>query len=638
MRRDLRLLVVTLALAVQAPSARSDDIPAVEWRVIDIDARLDAAGRFHLIETHHIRLTDAGVWSPFREFGLSVDQSIAMKAVTRIDAAGAEHPLSEAEVTGPDQYRYYHLGHLYLRSPEFRAGEEVTYRFEYELLGALSPAWGIGAGPKELTEESPWVAPWTRAGQIVADWREAWPDPEHRLYRLDHDVLYPSRDGPGYVVRRIHYRLEFDPVWKEVHPEVDLAKITYDVDYRVRHLVRYMGEGRPSGADWTASLKRIGVLVAVPAAALLMWLMAIAVEAVRMRLSGSVDSAFIAEHLLSLSPEMVGPLLDRHGQAPAPTADSVLSRLAAERKISIEVEPRREPSSAGNRAGRNGGEDAVEDREDASDEAEVALRLTLNVPLSALPRFERSFLEGAFGSGKHATGDRLREGWNEKGLTLDGALRTLVAEQTPVAQVRSWSQIALFFAMAWGAWLQIQPLNRNDPVPFLVMADFVVLALAEAWPRSWWHGLRPHLPLLSPFAFMFVATIAAQLITNRPFPATSWIGSAVIAIAGYAIVLLGVAVPSTGPLAQIRRLARIRGHVAAELTRAQPQLDDRWMPHLLALGLGGAIAKWRDRAASGQEASTDLTDLAASSSFSSTRFTARLPPPYTGPAGWRDGL
>src|SRR6185503_5679899 len=115
-----------LLLFLCAPAAAGD----VDWTLIDVKARLDADGRLHVVETHHMRV-DKGGFSLFREFGLGADQAIAFKSLTRVDADGSEHPLADSDVESPESYRYYPRGHAYYRLPELAQGGELAFRFEY---------------------------------------------------------------------------------------------------------------------------------------------------------------------------------------------------------------------------------------------------------------------------------------------------------------------------------------------------------------------------------------------------------------------------------------------------------------------------------------------------------------------------
>src|SRR5262245_7666870 len=87
--------------------------PSVEWKHIDIHARLDNDGRFHVTEIHRLGITGQGGFKLAPDLGRGTDQSIVFDGITRIDAAG-EHTLVDRgrDVEGPDDYRYYPRGHV----------------------------------------------------------------------------------------------------------------------------------------------------------------------------------------------------------------------------------------------------------------------------------------------------------------------------------------------------------------------------------------------------------------------------------------------------------------------------------------------------------------------------------------------
>ena len=177
-------------------------------RCIDVKSRLANDARVTVVETHDIVLETTGR-NTFRTFGLGADQAIRLTALTRIGPDGEPHPLKAVEtVTGPDEYRYYDRGHVYFSIPPLGERVAVQYRFEYQLIGAVTPAWAIAAGPgSRASDEQELFWPWERIGHVVADWRRAWPALTTR-YRFDHDVLLPSREGPGHTfVSRLRSRV-----------------------------------------------------------------------------------------------------------------------------------------------------------------------------------------------------------------------------------------------------------------------------------------------------------------------------------------------------------------------------------------------------------------------------------------------
>jgi hypothetical protein len=170
-----------------------------------------------VVETHDIILETTGR-STSRPFGLGADQAIRLMALTRIGPDAEPHRLKAVDtVAGPDEYRYYDRGHVYFSIPPLGEQVAVQYRFEYELAGAVTPAWAIAAGPaRALPDEQELFWPWKRIGHVVADWRA----PGRRLttrYRFDHDVLLPSREGPATrFADRLSPRVRH--AWRDIAP------------------------------------------------------------------------------------------------------------------------------------------------------------------------------------------------------------------------------------------------------------------------------------------------------------------------------------------------------------------------------------------------------------------------------------
>jgi hypothetical protein len=607
-----RFSVVLLASGSLALTGARADAATIEWTLIDVKARLDNDGRLHVVETHTMRVEKGG-FSIFREFGLGADQAIAFRALTRVDADGSEHALRDGEVDGPERFRYYPRGHAYFQLPELEAGAQVAYRFEYELLNAVSPAWGIAAGPDALIEDDRLVSPWRRLRAIVADGREAKPDPLKR-YRLDHDVLLPSREGPAYEVRQVDYRLEFDDAWRQVHPEAELATVEPDTSYRVRPLFEYLGEGRPAAASWRQAVQRGGALVALPILGVALWLGLLSREAVTLRGVGPVNRTVIVEGLLSLTPEDVRLWID--GPSRKPTAEEVLTRLAAERRIAVELAAAKNPDGEG----------------------EVRLRLL--APLASFSGPERELLEALFPKGGSETSSaQLREFYARQGFDPGAALGASSLATLPASPPRRWLGALPWLGLGvFGLRLQLGTLPPTDYVAMLVFANAVGVLLVMAWPRAWWHGGLPRRGLLIPLFFLTTLFLAVHLSVNRPLPAQVWVGTALAALAGFAIVLGGSRMPASGPYRKVRALALIRRFARSELKRPRPRLEDGWLPHLRALGLGEAIEAWRTRHGGAASLAPDLSSADAADALAAPRFTGSAPASVALPEGWTDGL
>ena len=134
----------------------------------------------------------------------------------------------------------------------------------------------------------------------------------------------------------------------------------------------------------------------------------------------------------------------------------------------------------------------------------------------------------------------------------------------------------------------------GDVVPILAIWAFLTVALVNGWPTGWWYPGRPVRGLIAPLVVLFVLQLTLLLIPNRPLPAEGWAASAIVVLAGYFLTLARSRMPG-GDGGVVADLLRMRAYAQAELQRPRPQLDDRWIPRLRALGLGGAIDAWRAR-------------------------------------------
>jgi hypothetical protein len=209
---------------------------------------------------------------------------------------------------------------------------------------------------------------------------------------------------------------------------------------------------------------------------------------------------------------------------------------------------------------------------------------------------------------------------------------------------RSWLASLLWLLSLAGVALQMSSLESSDLFPLVLIGDLAVLFLLRAWPRGYWHGGQPWpaaVALLVPG--LLASTLATALLfsISPPMAPQAYLGTAAAALAAYAALLAGARRPWRGePHALVRDLGRIRRLAKRELRRAQPRLEDRFLPHLGALGLGKHLEAWRQSAASGAggHSSSLPADTADGPVPLSRPFTARPTVPFAGPPRWTDAL
>jgi hypothetical protein len=617
MRPGVPVLAAALLLAAARP------LHADEWTLIDVKTRLANDARVTVVETHDILLETTGR-STFRTFGLGADQAIRLTAITRIGPDNEPHPLEAVEtVTGPDEYRYYDRGHVYFSIPALGERVALQYRFEYELVGAVAPAWAIAAGPgSRASDEQEFFWPWERIGHVVADWRSAWPALTTR-YRFDHDVLLPDRDGPGSTFRRIDYRLEFDTAWRDIAPTGDIGAATHGA-FRTHKVFDHLAPGLPPHATTMPAAMRLASVAALPIAGTLGFLLV--VFAARLRRDPPIDRTFVDTRFLTRSPEEIAFWLDDK----RPEAAGVLARLAGEAAISIHAD-----RPAGHSFGQ------------ASEFAPVRLHMRRVAADASLTAFERDILDDLFGEARELTTESHRQRHAGRDYDPDAVIERRLRDarqgngkttpRSAKAVGRHWSpaRVGLMLLFVFGlvnVFRYAGPLF--DVMPILAIWAFFTLGLVNGWPAGWWYPGRPVRGLLVPLVVLFVLQLSLLLIVNRPLPAEGWAASAIVALAGYFLTLARSRIPG-GPGDVAADLLRMRAYAHGELQRPRPQLDDRWIPRLRALGLGPAIEAWRARHSGAAAMPPEHGDRPL---ITTAHFAGMAPAPWAGPDGWAHAL
>lgn len=568
-------LLAWMAVAAWPLAAPAADIT---WTRVFIDARLDNDGVLHVQETHELEARiDLPTYT--HVFSVAPEQQRRLLGVYRLDEAGRAVALSPGTLD---------LAHRYVdhgpsvewsvrdASAPARAPGALRYRIDYELRGALTPAWDLPheTGPFPLRDFS-FRNPLERGDLALAVWQDVR-DCLQRCYRLDHDVLFPNRDWVNGELRELSYRLAYGSAWRLLHPQRELAVVTPDVNHRVQRHFAYLPAGRPAAVDIEPALWRAAPLPGLLAAGLLVWLGFLVAQIWR-RLQTHVDPEVMAALVRETPPEVLHTWY--HQQPPAQSFTRLLDRWFTQGVIGarrLELPP-----------------PATRDE----------LELTLQVPRTHLHPAEQAVAERLFGDGTRVTSDQVRavQSWmsHEADRVVDDEL-IRAAVQDRVRRHRGspvWRALAGLVAAA-GIGLVFHDTMAHDAFPYGIMAGVLGGGLVATWPMGWWHigrSLGWALVALLPWLLLPVVYAALMLVPSVPPSAQASVGMALLILAGYVLMFAPTGAAPGEAARRVDRLWRARDWARRQLRRDAPALQDASVPHLEALGLGAALQRWRER-------------------------------------------
>lgn len=545
-------LFCVLLLALSAAHAPAQD-KRLDWRRLEVAATLDRDGRLHVVETHAMVFN--GDWNGGeRRFRLRFGDTIRLDHLNRIDPAGQTHPLSQGDLLAVDQYAWHDSTTLRWRS---RLASDLPFD-DHEIV------YSIG---------------YTIDNVVRSDGAE---------YLLNHDFAFPERDG---VIRSYALRLQLDRAWlssMDLPLILERESLAPGESVVVNLPLRYSGVGLPAGVA-----VQTGPAVRGAIAFLFLAIITILVVSFHRaeRKTGrfdslpvdAVDRDWLEQNLLVHPPEVVGAAWDNRTAAPEVAA--VLARMAGEGKLLTRIE---QPGL------RKKGE----------------LHLKLLVPRHELQGYEASLVKALFFSGDATSTDLIRKHYKRTGLDLAAKLRKPVSQLvTRLAKGRSGRREAKrglrLAATAIGAAIALllstgfQPAQNYAAAAGasgIVIALFIVGLIAASdfaarVSHLKLHALKVAVPLL-----LLVATVVA-FVSGA---ASAWrlgipvlLGVPLLAI-GAAMIMLIAAMTGDSPqrLQLRRRLAAAREWFKRQLDNRDPQLDDGWVPYLLAFGLGSHVDRW----------------------------------------------
>ncbi|MCB1058136.1 MAG: DUF2207 domain-containing protein, partial [Acidobacteria bacterium] len=364
MKRALCFAVVLLATLGSAPHAAAREL---HWESLDVRARLDAEGLMHIEERQTMVFT--GDWNGGeRRFRLLGSQSVKLHGIRRVDPdTGRETELVRGKLNRVDHYDWTGSEVVRWRSrlpsdPPFD-GTRILYILEYTLTGTL----------ESVSAKTFAIAP---------------------------DFVFPDR--PGVIE---HFSLDFDvdPVWKsdQEFPRVlERSNLGPGQGVVVAATLTYTGNGWPAAVP--RPLPRWMHLLVFGLALLAMLWFVIDLWRHETTLGrfegpdtpGTIDRAWLEEHLFELPPEVAGALWDR--AVGPPEVAAVIARLVAEGKLESEIVEK--PWYRGGNT----------------------LKLRRTIPIAGFSGYDRKLIAGLFvGKGDETDTDTIRKYYRSKRSGFD---------------------------------------------------------------------------------------------------------------------------------------------------------------------------------------------------------------------------
>jgi uncharacterized membrane protein YgcG len=557
------LSIFALALsAVSGTAAAQDGTRTLHWRRIEVDARLDAAGRLRVIERQAMVFT--GAWNGGeRTFNLRPGQRLDLNGITRIDADGSARPLQRGDLDSVDEFDWTNSKTLRWRSrlpadPPFD-NQQIIYQLDYTLSNIL-----------------------------VAD---------GEAYQLDHDFAFPDRVG---IIENFSLAFAAADAWKSSTPlplRLQRTNIPPGSSVVVTIPLQYTGAGQPAGVARGMPLATRVVLALLLIGVIGSMLRRFfAEEQARGRFEpltppAAVDQAWLRRHVFSMPPEVVGAAWDNTTSAPEVAA--MIARMVLEGKLASRVESKRWKD---------------------------ILHLELKVPRDVLSYDELKLVNALFDSGHDQTDtDRIKSRYSKSGFDpaklIGAGIKKQINALVPSRQAGiDWGRVMVNVVVVLLVIVMSVAALRLAAGSVVATAPFIVLFLAlialghASMYRADVVDTKRKARLMTGFLLLAAAPIlaltlgllesgAALSLTPLIAPANVGLSLVIVLIVmflGLAFLVLRAARTREDPerLELRRTLAAGRAFFVRELRKPQPKLDDAWFPYLLAFGLGKHIDKW----------------------------------------------
>ena len=586
MTRSARVLSSVILLLIAAPASAQRSL---HWDVIDVEARLDAAGRLHVTETQTMVFT--GDWNGGeRIFNVRPRQQFQFVEILR-DVGGEWQALrADGYVDDVDEFTWADATTLRWRSrapdaPPFH-GERLRYRLRYEMSNIL-----LQDGDR---------------------------------YILDHDFLFPDRDEE---VRQFTLALTLDPEWHAL-TEVPATFMARNIEagdgFVVTVPMRFSGAGAPATFD-TSRPPHV-----VRAVALMLGLTMVTVPWIIGRewsrgrftpIETGIDAAWVQRHLLEYPAEVVGAAWDEVVGSPEVVA--MIARMVSEGKLGSDV-------------GKGG-----------------VLHLRLDVDRGTLQGRERTLVDRLFFNNRVTTNTQLvKQHYRKKGFDpgqeIAPELQAAVAAATPEGHRPRPLRFAPRILFAAGMILLLLEWFTG-PLPnalfFLIGVGGCIVAGIALWLGTtfrWnihWHQGHALLCLIPPVGAVLLASwFLWERVGRDEVQSGIWGVWATAVLAMWIVAVAANAMVSRQFAAGVafrKRLAAARSFFAAQLREERPRLHDEWSPWLLALGLTKEMDDWSVQHA--EKSSRRSTSDIPSTTSTSSSFSSGGGATWTGFGGGRSG-
>lgn len=552
--RALPVALLLVSSALMAPAAHAQP-KTLDWPNFVVRAQLDSTGTLHVQEQQTMRFT--GDWNGGeRRFDVRSGQRIQFRSLRRVDReTGDTITLQAGETDVVDRYAFSDGDLLRWRSrlpsdPPF-LDAEITYLLDYEYEGILTFA--------------------------------------SERYLLDHEFAFRDRTG---VIEQFALTVDVDPRWE---PQDEFAGQWSGVSlppgeaFVVTVPFAWTGAGVPSGVWRGSSLPfryGLGAVMLLGIAWLVTRFLSTETKAGRfapMVPHGTIDLAWLREHVFSLLPEVAGTVWD--DKVDAPEVSATLARMVGEGKLKSRVE-----SSGWKRFPVH------------------VLHLTLLVDRDTIKGYERPLVDKLFAYGETQTDtNKLRKRYASTGFDPAGALQKPLRnaldahpesgrklELGPLWRVPLALALVAFVLFILGGVTRIEDAGAalaacamSAPVYLFASTQAYFWRSRVASPML--HALRFLVPLAG-----LAGAVIWLLVTGRfalgPFALS---GLVFVVLAQFASVC-SIARARYTPERMLfrKRLASARAYFARELDQPTPKLEDAWYPYLLAFGLGKEVDRW----------------------------------------------